>query len=178
MPEKGTSLCLISKSILGWHLKSSIKVVYFVPTKSSNHWIELYHISLFQSVSESLCVHHRLRPLLKPSPPLLPVQFTQSSLRTAAMPIVCSFYVVKLYTYFLPFIPRTSACRVPEPYQSYPTSPPTMPAAHSAIPYSPDMHFPAHHSFQRITAVTIPSPLLPPVHCCKGNLTDLRRIST
>jgi hypothetical protein len=25
MPEKGTSLCLISKSIPGWHLKSSIK---------------------------------------------------------------------------------------------------------------------------------------------------------
>jgi hypothetical protein len=39
------------------------------------------------------------------------------------------------------FIPRTSASRVPESYQSYPTSPPTTPVAHSAIPYSPDMHF-------------------------------------
>jgi hypothetical protein len=33
-------------------------------------------------------------------------------------------------------IPCTSTSRVPEPYQSYPTSPPTMPAIHSAIPYS------------------------------------------
>jgi hypothetical protein len=30
------SLRPISKSIPGWHLKSSIKVVYFVPTKTLN----------------------------------------------------------------------------------------------------------------------------------------------
>jgi hypothetical protein len=29
-----------------------------------------------------------------------------------------------------------------------------MPAIHSAISYSPDMHFPARHLFQRITAIT------------------------
>jgi hypothetical protein len=63
------------------------------------------------------------------------------------------------------FIPRTSASRVPESYQSYPTSPPTMPATHSAIPYSPEMHFPAQHLFQQITTVTIHSLLFPPVHC-------------
>jgi hypothetical protein len=42
-------------------------------------------------------------------------------------------------------------------------SPPTTPAAHSTIPYSPDMHFPARHPFQRIPAVTIHLPLLPTV---------------
>jgi hypothetical protein len=52
-------------------------------------------------VSESLHAPHHLRPLLKLSPPLLPVQFTQSSLRTAAMPIVCSIYAVKSSMFFL-----------------------------------------------------------------------------
>jgi K+-transporting ATPase A subunit len=36
-----------------------------------------------------------------------------------------------------------------------------MPAVHSAIPYSPDMHFPARHPFQQITAVTVYLLLLP-----------------
>jgi hypothetical protein len=40
-------------------------------------------------------------PLLKPSPPLLPVQFTQSSLQTTATPIVCSIYTVKSSVFFL-----------------------------------------------------------------------------
>jgi hypothetical protein len=94
-------LCPISKSIPRWHLKSSIKVMYFVTTKT---YITPYiglNYSLFQSVSESLHVPHRLRPLLKPSPPCLPVQFTQSHLRTAATPIVCSVYAVKSSAFFL-----------------------------------------------------------------------------
>jgi hypothetical protein len=93
------SLCPISKSISGWYLKSSIKVMYFVTTKNIKSYIEPYirlNYSLFQSVSKSLHIPHRLCPLLKQAPPLLPVQFTQSSLRTAAMPIVCSVYAVKL----------------------------------------------------------------------------------
>jgi hypothetical protein len=88
-------LCPISKSIPGWHLKSSIKVVYFVTTENIKSYIASYirlNYSLFQSVSKSIHVPHCLCPLLKPSPPLLPVQFTQSSLQTAATPIVCSVY--------------------------------------------------------------------------------------
>jgi hypothetical protein len=38
------------------------------------------------------------------------------------------------------------------------------PAVHSTIPYSPDTHFPAHHPFQQITAITIHLLLLLPVH--------------
>jgi hypothetical protein len=45
------SLCPISKSIPRWHLKSSIKVVYFVTTKSSNH--TLHHTSDWITVSSS-----------------------------------------------------------------------------------------------------------------------------
>jgi hypothetical protein len=130
------SLCPISKLIPRWHLKSGIKVVYFVPTKIiiSLDCIELPSLPVSLRVSKR--APHRLRLLLKPSPPLLPVQSTQSSLRTAATPIVCSFYAVKSSVFFPSFIPRTSASRVPESYQSYPTSPPTTPAIHSTIPYS------------------------------------------
>jgi hypothetical protein len=48
-------LCPISKSIPGWHLKSSIKVVYFVTTKTSKSYIELHWIKL-QSLPVSLQV--------------------------------------------------------------------------------------------------------------------------
>jgi hypothetical protein len=101
--QKLPSLCSISKSIPGWHLKSSIKVMYFVPTK--NIELKIPDIIDYQSLPVSLRVSkrapHRLRPLLKPSPPLLPVQFTQSSLWTAATLIVCSFYAVTSSTFFL-----------------------------------------------------------------------------
>jgi hypothetical protein len=132
--------------------------------------------SLPVSLRVSKRVHHCLRPLLKPSPPLLPVQFTQSSLRTTATPIVCSFYAVTSSAFSFPFIPRTSACRVPEPYQSYPTSPPTTPAAHSAIPYSTTLTSllairssespltsSIYCSCRLLTAVTTCSPSLPTV---------------
>jgi hypothetical protein len=75
-----------------------------------------------------------------------------------------------------PFIPHTSACRVPESYQSYPTSPPTTPAAHSAVPYSTTLtspltirssESPLSSSIYRccclLTAVTTCSPPLPTV---------------
>jgi hypothetical protein len=139
--------------------------VYFVTIKIIELDCIVSHQIEFQSAPESLHAPHRLCPVLKPSPLLLPVQFTQSSLRTTATPIVCSVYTVKLSVFFLPFIPCTSTSRVPESYQSYPMSPPMTPVAHSAIPYSPDMHFPTCHPFQRITTVTIHLPLLPPVHC-------------
>jgi hypothetical protein len=88
------SLCPISKSIPGWHLKSSIKVMYFVTTNNTEI-LDCIDYSLFHSVSESLQVPRHLHLLLKLSPLLLPVQFTQSSLQTAATPIVCSVYTVK-----------------------------------------------------------------------------------
>jgi hypothetical protein len=152
--------------------ESSIKVVYLIPTKIIKSYITSYIRlqSLPVSLRVSECAHHCLRPLLEPSPPLLPVQYTQSSFRTAATPIVCSFDAVTLSVFFLLFIPRTSACRVPEPYQSYPTSPPMTPDVHSAVPYSTTLissltirsrNHRHHHPSTAVAACSLPSP---PVH--------------
>jgi hypothetical protein len=48
----------------------------------------------------------------------------------------------KVVRVLLPFIPCTSASRVTESYQSYPTSPSTTPDVHSTIPYSPTLTSP------------------------------------
>jgi hypothetical protein len=93
------SLCPILKSISRWHLKSSIKAVYFATTKNIKSYIESYIRLNYSLFSESLCAPHCLHLLLKPSPPLLPVHFTQSSLQTAAMLLVCSIHTVKSSTF-------------------------------------------------------------------------------
>jgi hypothetical protein len=87
-------LCPIP-SIPGWHLKSSIKVMYFVTKINIELILDCINYSLFQSVSKSLCIPRYRCLLLRPSLLLFPVQFTQSSLQTTTTPIVYSIYAVK-----------------------------------------------------------------------------------
>jgi hypothetical protein len=57
-------------------------------------------------------------------------------------------------------IPCTSVSRVPEPYQSYPTSPPMTPAVYSAIPYSTTLTSPL--AIRPSESPPLPSLPLPP----------------
>jgi hypothetical protein len=144
------SLCPISKSIPRWHLKSSIKVVYFVTTKTLKYWIELQSLPVSLQVS----MHSSLSP---------------SAPEGVSAALACSVYTVqpldrrhahsllrlcsKVVHVLLPFIPCTSMSRVTESYQSYPTNPPTTPDVYSAVPYSTTLTSPL-----LVSAAHSPSP--------------------
>jgi hypothetical protein len=130
------SLCPISKSTSRWHLKISIKVVYFVTTNLDLHWIELQ--SLPVSLQVSTCSSLSLS-----TPEAVPATLA-CSVYTVQPPDCCHIHSLlhlhsKVVCILSSFIPHTSASRSPESYQRYHMSPPTTPDAHYAIPYSPTL---------------------------------------
>jgi hypothetical protein len=82
------------------HLQMASESLILCNYKQKKRKNQLITVSSSQS-PKSLCTPHYLHPLLKLSPPLLPVQFTQSSIQTATTPIVYSIYTVRSAVFFL-----------------------------------------------------------------------------
>jgi hypothetical protein len=118
--------------------------MYFVTTKTLKYWIALITVS--STVSATLaCSVYTVQP---------PDHRHAHSLLHLCSKVVC----------VLPsFIPCTSTSRVPESYQSYPTSPPMTPDTHSTVPYSPTLTSPpticSDKSLPPLFTIACPAPL-------------------